>query len=50
MAKTSKADNQEKAPVCASFVEAMREAFGADQVKVLWVKEGEFEMGKSIDE
>jgi hypothetical protein len=46
-AKISKKENQEKAPVCAAFVEEMREVFGADQVKVLWVKEGDFEVGQS---
>lgn len=41
-----KRSNHEKAPICAAFVKEMREAFGADQVKVLWVKEGDFEMGE----
>lgn len=38
-----KLSNHAKAPKCAAFVEALREVFGKDQVKVLWVKEGEFE-------
>lgn len=37
--------NQAKAPICAAFVAAMREAFGADEVKVIYVKEGEVELG-----
>jgi hypothetical protein len=47
-AKTSKNANQAKAPQCAAFVEDMRKAFGADQVTVLWVKEGDFEIGKPV--
>jgi hypothetical protein len=43
---TAKRSNQERAPQCAAFVEALRTAFGADQVKVLYVREGEVEMGK----
>ena len=45
-AKISK--NHEKAPICAAFVKEMRDVFGAD-VKVLWVKEGDFEVGEKID-
>lgn len=41
----SKTSNHEKAPICAAFVKLMRELFGPD-VKVLWVKEGDFEMGE----
>jgi len=41
-----KTSNHAKAPICAAFVEEMRRAFGHDQVMVLWVKEGGFEMGK----
>ncbi len=37
--------NQAKAPICAVFVAEMREAFGADEVKVIYVKEGEIELG-----
>lgn len=40
----AKTSNHEKAPVCAEFVKKMREIFG-DNVKVLWVKEGDFELG-----
>lgn len=35
--------NQQKAPQCAAFVNAYREVFG--DVKVMHVKEGEFELG-----
>jgi hypothetical protein len=42
-AKSSKANNQEQAPECAAFVEAMREAFGKDEVKVLFVEENGFQ-------
>jgi hypothetical protein len=44
-AKTSKRENQARAPQCAAFVEAMREAFG--EVIVLYVKEGDFELSES---
>jgi hypothetical protein len=46
---TAKRSNQERAPQCAAFVEALRTAFGADQVKVLYVREGEVQMGKPIN-
>jgi hypothetical protein len=40
-----------KAPKCASFVARMRNVFGNAEVKVLWVKEGDVELGeKSKDE
>lgn len=42
----AKTSNQSKAPHCASFVEAMREAFGADQVKVIYVEENGFKLGE----
>jgi hypothetical protein len=44
-AKISKAKNHERAPNSAAFVEKMREVFGADQVTVIWVKEGDLELG-----
>ncbi len=44
--KPSTSENQSKAPVCAAFVEAMRQTFGADQVTVLYVKEGQVELGR----
>jgi hypothetical protein len=44
MASTSK--NHEQAPVCAAFVKDMREVFGADQVVVLYVEEGEVKLGE----
>lgn len=47
--KTAKTSNHERAPICAAFVKEMREVFGADQVNVLWVKEGDFEMGEPSD-
>lgn len=40
--------NQDKAPICAAFVNAMREVFG--EVKVLHVKEGDFELGEKQPE
>lgn len=46
--ETSKADNHAKAPIAAAFVEAMRAEFG--DVKVLYVKEGDFEAGKVREE
>jgi hypothetical protein len=45
--KTS--DNHAKAPICAAFVKEMREVFG--DVRVLYVREGEFELGgKYVEE
>lgn len=44
-----KTSNQAKAPVCAAFVEAMREAFGAENVIVLYVEEGDFKLGERSD-
>jgi hypothetical protein len=37
--------NHKLAPICAAWVKEMREVFGED-VKVLYVKEGDFEMGE----
>jgi hypothetical protein len=45
---TLKNSNHEKAPICAAFVKEMRRIFGEDQVTVLWVKEGDFEMGQPV--
>lgn len=42
----SKISNQAKAPLCAAFVNEMREVFGADQVFVIFVKEGSLEIGE----
>jgi hypothetical protein len=42
---TKKSENQAKAPLCAAFVEGMREVFG--EVTVLYVKEGDFELSES---
>ncbi len=41
--------NHEKAPVCAAFVEEMRKVFGHDQIRVLYVKEGDFELERRND-
>jgi hypothetical protein len=38
--------NREKAPHCAAFVKAMREVFGEEHVQVLYVKEGDVELGR----
>lgn len=46
--KSTSSRNHERAPLCAAFVKAMREVFGADQVTVLYVKENDFEMGKKL--
>lgn len=43
--KNAKTSNHERAPLCAAFVKEMREAFGAGQVTVTYVKEGDFELG-----
>ena len=45
----NKTSNHEKAPICAAWVKQMREVFG-DDVKVLWVREGDFSMGEKPDE
>ena len=37
--------NHEKAPLCAAFVQSMREMFG--DVQVLYVKESDVELGQS---
>jgi hypothetical protein len=39
--------NHLKAPKCASFVARMRNVFGNANVQVLYVKEGEVELGRS---
>lgn len=44
--RPSTSENQMNAPLCAGFVKAMREAFGAENVQVLYVKEGDVELGK----
>ena len=45
----NKTSNHEKAPICAAFVKEMRDLFG-DDVKVLWVREGDFQMGDVPEE
>ena len=42
--RSTSEQNQAKAPICAAFVEEMREVFG--EVKVLYVREGDFELGE----
>jgi FMN-dependent NADH-azoreductase len=51
--KSKTTTNHEKAPKCAEFVKAMREAFGVENVKVVYVEEGEIKLGEkqeSIEE
>jgi hypothetical protein len=43
---SKKQSNHAKAPICAKFVKEMRRVFGEDQVTVLYVKEGNFELGE----
>jgi hypothetical protein len=38
--------NHALAPICAAWVKEMREVFG--EVKVLYVKEGDFEIGEPV--
>jgi hypothetical protein len=42
--QASTSSNHEKAPLSAAFVKQMRQVFG--QVSVLYVKEGEVELGE----
>jgi hypothetical protein len=42
----SRDDNHARAPICAAWVKEMRELFG--DVKVLYVKEGDFEIGEPV--
>jgi len=46
----SKEENQKRAPICAAFVKAMREAFGQDQVKVTWLQENGLTLGVKEEE
>ena len=46
--KPSTSENHEKAPLCAEFVNQMREVFGPDQVNVLGVKEGSVNIGRLL--
>lgn len=41
-----KSSNHAKAPKAAAFVSRMREVFGADQVTVEHVREGDFVLGQ----
>lgn len=43
---TEKTTNHMHAPKSASFVANLRNVFGNDQVKVLYVKEGKVELGE----
>ena len=43
------ADNRAKAPQIAELIDAMREVFGADQVKLVYAKENGFERGKPFE-
>ena len=43
---TESTSNHMKAPKSASFVARMRQAFGAEQITVLYVKEKEVELGQ----
>jgi hypothetical protein len=43
------AANHKLAPICAAWVKEMRELFGED-VKVIYVKEGDFEIGEPVRE
>jgi hypothetical protein len=45
--KSQSASNHERAPICAAWVKQMREVFG-DDVKVLWVSEGDFVIGQPL--
>ena len=42
----SKTSNHMKAPKSAAFVAEMRQVFGAENVEVLYVKEGNVELGE----
>jgi hypothetical protein len=46
----SKTSNQSRAPISAAFVEAMRQEFGEEEVKVMWVREGDISLGEKTDE
>lgn len=41
--------NRERMPEIAAFVDAMRAAFGNDQVRVLWARENGYEVGKPTE-
>jgi hypothetical protein len=42
-----KIDNHARAPLCAAFVQMMREVFGED-VRVLYVREGDVLIGSPV--
>lgn len=37
-------ETKARAPICVAFAEQLREQFG--DVKLMWIKEGEFERGR----
>ena len=43
------AGNRAAAPMIAELMDAAREVFGADQVKLIYAKEGDFERGKPFE-
>lgn len=47
---SAKSSNHAKAPKAAAFVQQMREVFGADQVTVEYVNEGNFRLGHPGEE
>jgi hypothetical protein len=50
MSQGKTSSNHGKAPLCAAFVKEMREVFGQDQVKVIYVKEGEVQLGEKTND
>ena len=46
--KSTIKSNHERSPICAKFVADHRKVFGQDQVRVIWVREGDFELGTEV--
>ena len=46
---TRAADNRAAAPHIADLMDAMRDTFGADQVKLIYARDGEFERGTPFE-
>ena len=42
----TKKTNHAKAPLSAAFVEAMRDAFGAEQISIVYLREGGLKIGR----
>ena len=42
-------ENRAAAPLIAELMDALKEVFGEDQVKMIYAKEGEFERGKPFE-